>query len=271
MKSFYEKATGCLVCYKEHVGDSFWDNHWGDTDIATLYKSLSKYNLITRITKKYLSPKDGPILEGGCGVGQFVYSLSKAEYECVGVDVARATIANVKNLYPSLNLRVMDIRKIDFPNNYFAGYWSLGVIEHYIEGYNKILDEMFRVVQPGGYIFVQVPIMCLLRRLKALFGLYETAPAESKNNFSKANFYQFVFPPRKLINDFTKQGLELVEMRSNAGIKGLGDEVVILKARLRFISELRNKNIVLKGLVKLLDLVLSPVTGHMRLFVFKKP
>jgi ubiquinone/menaquinone biosynthesis C-methylase UbiE len=226
--------------------------------------------LVGRVTKKYLRSQDGPILEGGCGVGQFVYLLSEAGYKCIGIDIAEETIKRARKANPSLNLEIMDVRELEFPDNYFAGYWSLGVIEHFFEGYDEILNEMSRVVKPGGDIFVTVPVMSLQRRLKAFFGFYETASEEINNKFSKSDFYQFIFTHKKLINNFTKNGLELVEIRNKGGIKGLGDEVAIFKAPFRFISGLRNKNIVFKSLVKLLDIILSPVAGHMGLFVFKK-
>jgi ubiquinone/menaquinone biosynthesis C-methylase UbiE len=235
-----------------------------------MYKLMSKHNLIKRITKKYLRPQNGPILEGGCGVGQFVYSLSEAGYTCVGIDIAKETIKRAQKTNPSLNLKVMDVRDLKFPDNYFAGYWSLGVIEHFFEGYDEILNEMYRVIKPGGHLFISAPTMSLLRKLKAFFGVYEIASGEIKNAFNKSDFYQFIFPHKKLINDFTKKGLELVEVRDTGGIKGLKDEVTLFKTILKFISEQRNKNIVFKSFVKSLDIVLSQVSGHMGLFVFKK-
>lgn len=270
MKVIYDRAQNQLVCYRKDINNSFWENHWRNTDISSLYKSLSKYNLLRRITKKYLSPQDGLILEGGCGIGQFVYSLSQAGYECIGIDTAEETVAKIKSLYPALNVTVMDVRKLDFPDNYFAGYWSIGVIEHFLEGYDDILNEMFRVVKPGGYMFVRVPVMSFLRRLKAFFGLYETISSNNNENISKVYFYQFIFSHKKIINDFAKKELELVEMRNKGGIKGSGDEIPMLKAALQYIAQLRNKNLVFKSFVKLLDIILSPITGHTCLFVFKK-
>ena len=270
MKIVYDSPLKQLVCYRNSAKDSFWDSHWNDTDILRTYKSMSKYSLVGRITRKYLRLQDGPILEGGCGVGQFVYSLSEAGYKCIGIDTAAETIKRARKANPSLNLKVMDIRMLEFPDEYFAGYWSLGVIEHFFEGYDDILNEMYRVVKPGGYIFVTVPIMSLLRRLNAFCGVYEIASAERENEFSKDDFYQFVLPNKRIIADFENKGLELIEMRNKGGIKGLADEVMILKAPSKFISSMRNKNFFCKCLVKLLDVVLSPVTGHMRLFVFKK-
>jgi len=270
MKVIYDKSENCLVCYRKNVNESFWDNHWANKDILRLYKSLSKYNLLRRITKKYLKPQDGPILEGGCGIGQFVYSLSQVGYECIGIDTAEETVAKIKSLYPTLNVTVMDVRKLDFPDNYFAGYWSMGVIEHFLEGYDEVLNEMCRVVKLGGYMFVKVPVLSFLRRLKVFFGLYETIIYNNNDILSKIDFYQFILPYKKIINDFTEKELELVKMHNNGGIIGLGDEIILFKPLLQYISRFRSKNVIIKSFIKFLDIILSPITGHTCLFVFKK-
>jgi len=42
---------------------------------------------------------------------------------------------------------------LKFPNNFFDGYWTLGVIEHFWEGYNQIIEEAKRVIKPGDIYF----------------------------------------------------------------------------------------------------------------------
>lgn len=264
MEIYYDKAQNRLVYFRQDI-DGFWDKRWTKSNIPAIYKSLSKYNLVVRITQKYLHPEDGPILEGGCGIGQFVYSLQSEGYKTIGVDTAQNTIKKIEKTNPELDVRVMDVEKLDFPDNYFAGYWSMGVIEHFYEGYDKVLDEMWRVVKKGGYIFVTVPTMCLLRRIKVFLNLYTDVI-----DFPKSDFYQFVLPREMIIRDFRNKGLKLIEKRNKGGIKGLGDEIKILKKPLSYISSIRHRNTLLKSAVKALDMILSPAAGHSCLFVFKK-
>lgn len=133
MKKVYDKTQKRLICYKENSDSNFWDEHWRDFDILNIYRSLSKYNLVRRVTQRYSSPENGPILEGGCGLGQFVYSISEAGYKCVGVDTAEKTIAKIKSLYPTLDVALMDIKQLEFPDNYFAGYWSGGSLNIFLK------------------------------------------------------------------------------------------------------------------------------------------
>jgi len=52
-----------------------------------------------------------------------------------------------------------DVRKLNFPDHYFDGYWSLGVIEHFYKGYDEIIHKIYRVLHPGGFLFLTVPEM----------------------------------------------------------------------------------------------------------------
>ncbi|MBC8488004.1 MAG: class I SAM-dependent methyltransferase [Bacteroidetes bacterium] len=262
----YDRKTKRLICYRQKD----WDEHWSNQDIRKLNESVSKHNIVNRVTRKYLKPEDGLILEGGCGLGQFVHSLSDIGYDCVGIDTAQETIAKIKSTYPDLNVNVMDISNIEYPSGHFAGYWSLGVIEHIPEGYEQALQEMYRVIKPGGYVFVAVPIMSLLRRLKVFLRLYKTDANISLHSSDNVSFYQFVFYSKKLINDFQKIGFRKISSINISGIKGFGDEIPILKSFLRRISSLRQKNLAGKCCEKALDILLSSSAGHTALFVFQK-
>lgn len=262
----YDRKTKRLIYYRQKD----WDDHWSNQDIRKLHESVSKHNIVNRVTRKYLKPDDGPILEAGCGLGQFVHSISDIGYDCIGIDTAQETIAKIKSTYPDLNVNVMDINNLEYPSGHFAGYWSLGVIEHLPESYEQALQEMYRVIKPSGYGFVAVPIMSLLRRLKVFLRLYKTDVNISQHSSNSVSFYQFVFSSKKLINDFQKVGFRKISSISISGIKGFGDEIPILKSLLRQINSLRQKNLAGKCFVKALDIFLSSSAGHTALFVFQK-
>ena len=44
-------------------------------------------------------------------------------------------------------------------------------IEHFIDGYDAILSEMYRVIKEGGYLFLTVPSMSIIRKVKAALGM----------------------------------------------------------------------------------------------------
>lgn len=51
----------------------------------------------------------------------------------------------------------MDLRKLEFENDHFSLIWCSNVLEH-IEEDNLAISEMFRVLKPGGFAIIQVPI-----------------------------------------------------------------------------------------------------------------
>ncbi len=269
MEIRYDKKTKRLLYFKT-LSSHNWDRQWNTFDIKHTSENLSKYNLIRRITQKYLDTHDGPIIEGGCGLGQFVYSLTEAGYNCIGIDTAEGTIAKIKQIFPHLDVKHMDVNRLDFPDNYFVGYWSLGVIEHFRNGYDEIIDEMFRVIKPGGYIFLTVPAMSLLRRYKALSGQYPILSKDSGSNENK-NFYQFVLCPDRVIKDFCERRFIFLKSGFMYGIKGLKDEISVLRKPIEFLDKVRHKNIITKLLVLVLDCILAPIAGHTCIFIFQKP
>ena len=128
-------------------------------------------------------------------------------------------------LYPTLDIRVDDVRKTKFESASFDAYWSLGVIEHFFEGYLPIANEMARLVRPGGYLFLTFPHMSKLRKWKAKRGYFPLL-----ENFSAPKgFYQFALNPSDVIGVFEERGFHLIGQRRIEGFKGIKDEIPIPK------------------------------------------
>lgn len=267
MKKLFDRQNKRLVFIRGKANSSFWENHW-DIDISDFpakVRQISKYNFVVRITKKYLKPSDGPILEGGCGIGQNVYALTKAGFKCMGIDYTEKTVENIKKYVPEIDVRYGDVRNLEFQDGCFAGYWSLGVIEHSYDGYDDILHEMKRTIAPGGYLFLTFPTMSFLRNLKARIGKY---PVFDEANANLSNFYQFALDSSEVKRKFEAHGFKFIKAMNRSGIKGLKDEVSLLQPFLQKIFD--GKNLFFKSLNYLLNPFLSPYAGHMKFMVFQK-
>lgn len=263
----YDCKNHRLVFYKiPNTAD--WDQTWLDQNIKQKCLNLSKHNFVRRITKKFIHPAQGPTLEAGCGTGKFVFSLSKAGYETYGIDTAEKTIDEIKKNFPDLKVSVMDVRNLEFPDNFFAACWSLGVIEHFENGYQNVIKEMHRTLKPGGYIFLTSPTMSPLRKLKARKRKYPELTNQNKP--PGCEFYQYALEPELIIKDCKKIGLKLIKQRKRAGIKGLKDEINALRKPLQWLTDNHGKNIIIKLFFIALDNFLAPITGHTEFFIFKK-
>ena len=126
---------------------------------------------VTPYIFKYL-PKEGRLLEAGCGSGRFVYYLKKLGYDIVGMEISQKTVGVLNEMHPDLDIIQGDVRKLAFSDESIAGTLSLGVIEHVIEGLDGPTREMYRVLQKDGYALVIVPSFNYIRRIKYMLGIY---------------------------------------------------------------------------------------------------
>ena len=211
--------------------------------------------------------KEGLILEGGCGPGHVVYAMHVHGYRCMGIDIAKRTIGRIKETFPELDVSVGDVRSLPFPDSYFRGYWSGGVIEHFWEGYDDVLKEMYRVLVKGGYLFISFPSMSFLRRQKVKLARYEEVNTDI---IERENFYQFAFDREKVISDFQAAGFELLDSSPQSGLKGLKDEISLLRPLLQRYYDYTGRNLLISGSKLLLDKILASFAGHTVFLVFQK-
>lgn len=265
MKKYYDPTHKRLVFIDQEANPDFWDDQWKSNDLRQRIEQDSKNRYLVNLTRRFLKPnKATRILEGGCGFGPVVLSLQRAGYNAYGIDYAKQTIRNVKEIYPSLNVSFGDVQDVPFADNYFDGYWSLGVIEHYYDGYHKILEEMKRVVRPGGFIFLTFPHFSLLRRTKSALGLY---PVWNNNNPQKSNFYQFALSQSQVSKDFRAMNSKLLFRRAADGIKGLKEEIPMVQPGIRLLQRIPSPAgaIIRAGISE----SLAPICGHISINVWQ--
>ena len=217
---YYDPQRRALVYVEQEASPEFWDAHWSMTPDIREEILNSRDHLVTRTTQRFLKAEDGPVLEGGCGLGQHVASLKNAGFEVVGVDLALDTVEKLNNLLPELDIRQADICDLPFPEGHFGGCWSLGVIEHFWEGFEPIAREMSRVLKDGGYAFVTFPFMSAMRRFNARLGRYPRWEGETCEGF-----YQFALDPETVKQSFESVGFKVVLEEPLKGLKGIKHEV----------------------------------------------
>ncbi len=270
---YYDSLKKRLIHIKEEATSDYWDRFWDTTDkgqdILKHYPKRGRYGIYPQYTRKYLCPNDGPILEGGCGSGDKVWVLNLNGYKCIGVDNAKKTIQFLQDNVPQLDIRIGDLRSLDFPDNYFAGYWSNGIIEHLWCGYEDIANEMLRVIIPGGYLFLTFPYMSYFRKIKAKFRFYEEI-----DNKNIANFYQFVLNEKDVIKDFEELGFKLIKKKPYNLFSGIKNEIQLLMPIVNLLLKCREKNFFTKVVSFILESILSKICGfmfsHEILLVFRK-
>jgi SAM-dependent methyltransferase len=101
--------------------------------------------------KRYAEKFDGLILDFGCGSKPYE-SLFVNKIEYIGLD----TNSSEHNHEQSNIDIIYDGLEIPFTSNYFDNIVLFDVIEH-LENPDKSIDEIFRVLKPGGFVMGTVP------------------------------------------------------------------------------------------------------------------
>lgn len=98
------------------------------------------------------------LLEVGFGRGEFLYhcarrgaEVSAVDYSEAALEIGRETLAE----FPGADLRVADCRALPFEADSFDRVYSGDVLEHVdFEDGVQMLREMYRVLRPGGFLFL---------------------------------------------------------------------------------------------------------------------
>lgn len=265
IEKYYDPANKRLVFIGNRADSDFWGLHWSQYDVQKAVESVLFNRSILGPTHQYL-PKGSRIIDGGCGLGQNVWSLHKDGYDAYGVDYAKNTVEKVNEVLSDLKITCQDIRALKFEDDFFDGYWSIGVIEHFYEGFDAILSEIKRVLRPGGYLFLTFPCMSKFRKIKARNGHYKMW---AENSDRLASFYQFALSVEYVCAEFEKNSFEIVANKPISGLKGFKDETTSPSLK-KSLQKLYDSSFFLNRAISYgLDLVLSPFTGHCQLVIFK--
>lgn len=211
-----------IAYYKAAASPDYWDGVWQQQKTEQLYKDAMQGNLgyYESIFTRHL-PKDGRIIEAGCGLAQFVIALRARGYDVEGVDYASKVIDRVKSKFPELPVRAGDVTRLDVNDGYYQAYISLGVMEHRQQGPDIFLNEANRILTKGGIALISVPYINAIRWLKMKTGTFSGRP-------NGLEFYQYAYTPSEFDELLRAAGFEVTHHYQYGGYKGVKDELPFL-------------------------------------------
>jgi len=114
-----------------------------------------KQKIVDIILKYHPALKNKKLLDIACGNGNFL-QFAESFFQTYGVDFSKNAIAIAKKRCKKSVLSVSPAEKLKFPNGWFDVITCLGSLEHFVN-MDAALDEMARVVKPGGIAVIHVP------------------------------------------------------------------------------------------------------------------
>jgi len=232
-----------------------WENEGGPKGKSSKVLRQEEYRLM-RPHLGDLRP-GARVLDGGCGLGDWVLALDRQGFKTTGMDVSFNTIVQLRHLFPTSDFVHGDIRKTPYCDGEIDAYFSWGVFEHFEAGPQDCIREAWRLLRPGAKLFITVPYDNLRQALR---GCLE--PPSRKGN--RERFYQYRFTRAEIARELEMGGFEVL-----------------------FVSPIHKRQGVLRSLhhefglpyywklTKLLSIMLAPVlpanlVGHMLFIVARK-
>lgn len=196
------------VSFIEDYWTHIWENEGGPKGQIDKIPSKDEYKLMSPYLLQM--PEGASLLDGGCGLGDWTAHFSRAGHPITGLDISRATVDKLHELFPDVAFAAGDIRNTDFDDAAFDGYFSWGVFEHFEDGLQPCIAEAYRVLKPGGYLFISVPFDNLRHALRASADFRHPQKAD-KNG---ARFYQWRLTRDELRRELRLGGFDVEAVKT---------------------------------------------------------
>lgn len=184
---------------------------WSYDSVAD-HVDLCQYETTLSVFLQHL-PKDMPIVDAGCGLARWVIYLRQRGYCVFGVDRAQAALAQAARFGP-VPLFAGDTLRLPVKDASLGGIISLGVIEHVPSGPIPALQELRRVLEPGGVALVAVPYNNPWRRV-LINHLRRLRDWQKRRAGLKLDFAEYRFSARELTGFLREAGFEVLSVHAD--------------------------------------------------------
>ena len=218
-----------LKMFQKHIhrGSSveLWEENWRSVKL-NLGLQFCRIDPLRPLFTKYA--KSGSLmLEGGCGVGQYVTFYAHKGVKVVGIDFAQKALKRLNSEVSGLMLCAGNVAALPFQDESFDVYYSGGVVEHFESGADDSLLEAYRVLKKDGVLLISVPYFSPLRRMllpfkKDVWRSVDKSETEI-NTENGLKFFQYAYRPGEFSKKLEEAGFEIVKKQGFAVLWGLSE------------------------------------------------
>lgn len=156
----------------------------------TRYLATHKY-FIDRVLGLFPEKNSINLIDVGCGFGFFVQHASRAGIDAVGLDTSEIVINFGRTQLGLNNLFCSSLANHASTKKTYKVVTAFNLLEHVNVG---IVKDMYRLVEPGGYVLIRIPNAAFHRALHwalCLFGLERKFPHSVLGYVPPSHLYGF--------------------------------------------------------------------------------
>lgn len=197
--------------------------------------------------------KTNRLLDVGCGRGDLLRIAKERDWEAVGTEFSQEAV----ELCKSNNLTVLagKLSEINFPHSYFDVIFLQEVIEHVDESPEKILNEVLRILRPGGIVYLTTPNLNSLSQ-RLLGKKWRAFHSEHRFIFTPKNLKKMLRKSGFYVQSLKTKNIALHEIKEKIFCKVSKDNIAIRKKE-QILREKIETNIFLYFLKSVINCLLN--------------
>ncbi|BAH48740.1 class I SAM-dependent methyltransferase [Rhodococcus opacus] len=170
-------------------------------EYADLFGSMTSTHPSDRaLVRSWAAALTGPVLDAGCGPGQWTDFLAACGVAASGIDLVPEFVERARVRYPRLSFDVGDFEAVDAAAESLGGVLSwYSLVHHSPQDIQIPLAEFARVIRPGGGLLV---------------GFFEGATVDT---FDHAVTTAHRWPVAELSEQLVTAGFEVTETHTRTG------------------------------------------------------
>ena len=154
------------------------------------------------------------LLDVGCGEGTLALQAREKFNEVYGVDISREAVSRASSAGITTALVNLNVDPLPYPKDFFDTVVTLDVIEHVFDPV-AFLDELCRVLRPGGILVVSTPNIRKLQRMYSLLRGRFPRTSYDPVGYDGGHLHYFTSMDLRLL--LAAQGFEVLNVRGICG------------------------------------------------------